>query len=162
MRLANGWKCVMAMAICLILAGAATAGGKAFDKASKMVHGQQKVIAFFAHPTAKFNSIQYQSSAKCDGGFQLNYRLNYNGLFGIEYYSTLGFKFDFDGYLRSIDVVETSSIVDPFDFANAVLDQMRKDILNNNPDLRSNAVLREVINRSDAKTLLTFVLKTAK
>jgi len=148
-----------AIGICLVAVGLLQAGGDsaATTKAARLIQKEQKLIAFFAHPTGKLQTLQLVETKNIDGGFILTYQFNYKHPFG-DFYSKIDFRFDGDGNYRTASPRASSGLTDAFDSANVVISWAKEELLKN-PEFRDNKVVRDLIERADAKGLLGFMLK---
>lgn len=153
----------VAVGLCLVAASPARAGDapdpKAETRARNLVENNQRIIAAFAHPTSKFVSMAHRSTEKTPDGFKVTYEVNYVAFrgCGCRFYSNLAFTFDPDGSYRTVETAGRNCTVAPFTASDAVLGVVQA-VIKNEPELRNNYEFLKVIEKSDARDILRFML----
>jgi hypothetical protein len=132
---------------------------KAEHRARNLVENNQWVIAAFAHPTSKFVNMRHMRTESTSDGFKVTYEVNYIAFrgCGCRFYSNLAFSFDADGSFRTVETAGRNCTVAPFTACDAVLG-VAQAIIKNEPQLRNNYEFLKLIEKSDARDLLKFVL----
>lgn len=154
---------LVALAVIATTAVPARAGDdidpKAAAKAMKLVEGNRKLIAFFAHSTCRFDEMTYAKAEKTRGGFKLTYNLNYTAVRGHvqAFYSNQAFYFDGGGDFTSVASAGYNSSVGPFVASDLAIATLKNEI-KKNPRLKDNTVLMELIDKADARAILGFLL----
>ena len=133
---------------------------QAINNGKQLLKSQKKqaLVAFFAHPSAKLNNIDFQKVSPSDKGFKLIYKFNFTSALNNPFYSKLALEFDVDGNYRTVDCVATSGLVEPFTASGLVL-QMVKKRITENPTLQKSKELIVLVENTDVKGLLKFMLK---
>ncbi|MFO0826362.1 MAG: hypothetical protein U0792_25125 [Gemmataceae bacterium] len=128
-------------------------------KAKGMVERNQRMVALFAHPTAKFRDMSYISTEKLEsGGFRVTYALNYTAFRGVgcKFYSHLAFTFTDDGSYRTVETAGRNCTVAPFTATDTAIGAIRA-VIRNEPQLRDNYEFLQIFERNDARDMLKFV-----
>jgi hypothetical protein len=153
---------VLAPGVLLLLAGIVTAGGEKVEpveRAHRLISEQQKVIAFFMHPTATLKSVARDTCKEFDSGdFCLDYTFRFTSVFGNEFESKIRFYCFGNGALDYCAGGQTTGFVRPFTASNVVVDWLKGQI-RDDPALRDNRQVQRLLDTGNARTLLEWWLK---
>jgi hypothetical protein len=155
---------VMGAAVLAVLIGHASRleaadSAKATRKARDLIVKEKDAIAMMAHPTAKLNSVDFDSAkATKQGGYRLEYTFNFTSIWGNDFYSTLAFYFDSDGdFDDEVSIVKTTGLVKPFTAASKLMDLLKDELLKDDEVQKDRELVRS-IQRADARRMCELYL----
>lgn len=146
---------------CLLVAWNPSIGfaqaSSAAQKAHSLIQRDAKVILFFAHPSATFESVQLDEHQNLKSGFALTYTFRWQSKISDKlHHSVLTFYCDDRGRVSSIDPQSASSLMKPFFGANVTTSLIRRE-LENDPDFKKNPVLMKLADRNAKEILETYL-----
>lgn len=129
----------------------------AAQKAHSLIQRDAKVILFFAHPSATFESVQLDKHQNLKSGFALTYTFRWQSKISDKsHHSVLTFYCDDRGRVSSIDPQSASSLMKPFFGANVTTSLIRRE-LEKDPDFKKNPVLMKLADRNAKEILETYL-----
>ncbi len=125
----------------------------AVRRARRLIEPDVSSVLFLAHPTGTLANTEYDGYRAKGENYVITYTFHYDSLWGNRCYTTLSFTFDGEGKYLDCKCAARKGVVPPFVAADAVLDVV-KDVIRDDPDLRDNKLVREMLEETDAKEIL--------
>lgn len=153
-------RCRMACFVLALFAPFAMADEEpaAVRKARQLLEPEQAVILFVAHPAGKFIDAEFEGSRAKGKDHILTYKFNFDNVVGNRCATTIAFTFDEDGIYKDCRSTSRQGVAPPFIAADAVLDFI-KARMRDDPKLKDNKLVQELLDEADAKEILKKYLR---
>lgn len=152
---------IFAIAVLTIAAcysSAAFAQERGASQAQATVKENAERILFFAHPTVTYSGVDYVGSYRmADGKNAICMKFRFVSFWGNDGWTKLYFVHGETGSIQDIRNAGTSGIIQPF-FASNVAIAIFKEWIKDNEQLQKNPLIKDAIDRADAKSILLLLL----
>jgi len=127
-------------------------------KARQILEPEQGVILFIAHPAGKFIDTEFEGIRVKGKDHILTYKFSFDNVVGNRCTTTIAFTFDEDGVYKECRSTSRQGVAPPFLAADAVLDFI-KARMRDDPKLKDNKLVQELLDEADAKEILKKYLR---
>lgn len=127
-------------------------------KARQLLEPEQGAILFIAHPAGKFIDAEFEGSRSKGKDHILTYKFSFDNVVGNRCTTTIAFTFDEDGVYKECRSTSRQGVAPPFLAADAVLDFI-KARMRDDPKLKDNKLVQELLDEADAKEILKKYLR---